>query len=305
MNFARSIISSVLITLLILGLTAKGQVVHVISTGEPAMLVADGYKHGLIQWESSVDLVMWNDVSGWNYDSVVFSPPITTHYYRARIESGTCPVIYSEVQGIRLFQCGDTLVDERDGRVYPTVQIGTQCWMGKNMNVGVMIYGHLAMQNDSIIERYCFANDTNNCNNYGALYQWNEMMQYSTTPGAQGICPAGWHVPTDQEYITLELYLGMSPSVVNLMNTWRGTDQGAQLKIGGSSGFNANLTGLRYDGGLFYNQGTFEYLYTSNENTSSTPYALRRCLSSGDASIGRYNNTSKTVGGSVRCIKDN
>lgn len=305
MNPAKPIIASGLVLLLLLFTPATSQIIHVIYTSGPVMLVADGYKHGAIQWESSADQINWSDVPGWDYDSVTFTAPTTTHWYRARIESGTCPVIYSEVQGMRLFQCGDTLVDERDGRVYPTVQIGAQCWMGKNMNVGVMIYGHLAMQNDSIIERYCFANDTNNCNTYGALYQWNEMMQYSTTPGVQGICPAGWHVPTDQEYITLELYLGMSPSVVNLMNTWRGTDQGAQMKQGGTSGFNANLTGLRYDGGLFYNQGTFEYLYTSNEHPSNTALALRRCLSSGDPSIGRYNNTSKTVGGSVRCIKDN
>lgn len=304
MTGIRYIHTALLFSIVLLSSFLHGQI-HVIYTGEPAMLVADGYKHGAIQWESSINQVTWSDVPGWDHDSVVFTPPLTATWYRARIESGTCPVIYSNVQGLRLFQCGDSLVDYRDGRVYPTVQIGTQCWIAKNMSIGTMIYGHEAMKNDSIIERYCFSNDTNNCNIYGALYQWDEMMQYSTTPGAQGICPKGWHVPTDQDFLNLEVYLGMNLSSANQMNSWRGTNQGTQMKQGGTSGFNANLTGLRYDGGLFYNQGTFEYLYTSNTNSSSAALALRRCLSSGDPGIGRYNNTSKTVGGSVRCLKDN
>ncbi len=281
------------------------QPVHVISTGEPAMLVVDGLKHGSVQWQSSTDQVNWTDEQGWNYDSVSFTPGNTLKWYRAKIISGTCDPVYSSEQGIRLFQCGEDITDNRDGKVYPTVQIGTQCWMGKNMNVGTMIYGHLAMQNDSILEKYCFANDTNSCNTYGALYQWDEAMQYATNPGAQGICPKGWHIPTDQEILSLEIFLGMNSGVANLMNTWRGTDEGTKLKQGGSSGFNANLPGIRYDGGLFYMEGTFEYLYTSNYNTSTPASILRRCLSISDPTIGRYNNTSKTMGSSIRCLKNN
>lgn len=287
----------------IVSVEAVGQNVHIIYTGEPVQLIADGRKHGTINWQRSYDNITWIDLPGWNSDTINFIPDTTITYYRAKISSGTCDYIYSNFEAVKLFQCGDTIIDYRDGRAYPTVQIGTQCWMGKNMNVGTMIYGVHSMQDNNIIEKYCYFNDTVSCNTYGALYQWGEMMQYIDTPGTQGICPKGWHIPTDQEFITMELALGMTLSDANLMNTWRGTDQGTKILPGGISGFEANLTGIRYDGGLFYNEGTFEYLYTSNTTPGNPNAALRRCLSAGSTQIGRFNNTFKTVGGSVRCIK--
>lgn len=262
--------------------------IHVITTGENAVLVLDGFKHGDVQWQSSVDTVNWSDISGWTSDSVSFPPPIILTFYRAKITSGTCKTVaYSPPQGIRVFNCGDELEDERDGRKYRTVQIGSQCWFGNNLNVGTMIYGNLNMQNDSIIEKYCYANDTNSCNIYGALYQWDELMQYTTQLGTRGICPKGWHVPTDQEIIDLEVFLGMNPTTALQMNVWRGTNEGDKMKMGGSSGFNANLTGIRFDGGMFLSGGVFEYIYTSNTYAIIPTMALRRCLSSMDSNIGR------------------
>ncbi len=277
---------------------------HIVYTGDSVVLVAASISHGTIQWQSSQDQSNWTDVPGWNHDSVCFSPPDSLTWYRAKVTSGTCHPLFSPPRAVRKFLCGDTISDYRDGRKYPTVKIGNQCWMGKNMNVGAMVPGALSMQNDSVIEKYCFNNDSNNCNIYGALYQWDELMDYTTVPGSQGICPKGWHVPTDQEILSLEIFLGMDAGVAALMNTWRGTDQGTQLKPGGTSGFNANLTGIRYDGGLFYNNGTFEYIYTSNTYSFNTLLALRRCLSDVDPMVGRYNNTTKTIGGSLRCLKN-
>jgi uncharacterized protein (TIGR02145 family) len=167
-----------------------------------------------------------------------------------------------------------------------------------------MINGSANMQNNGIIERYCYDNDTLNCNTYGALYQWDEMMQYTLTEGTQGICPKGFHIPSDQEILTLELYLGMDPSSATMINFWRGTNQGWQLASGGSTGFNANYTGVRYESGLFYNIGTFEFIYTSTANSSNSILAWRRCLSTSDPAIGRFNNTLKTTGSSVRCLKN-
>jgi len=279
-----------------------GQDAPWVLASKQVMLVADGITHGTVQWQSSPDAISWTDLPGLNADTALLFPAIGLMHYRAQITSGTCNPVYSTTHALQGFHCGDTITDSRDGQKYPTVQIGTQCWMGKNMNIGVMIDGTLPMLNDSIIQKYCFNNDTNSCNTYGALYQWNEMMQYTVTPGTRGICPAGWHVPTDQKYLNLEIYLGMQPSTATLMNTWRGTDEGAKIKQGGSSGFNANLTGLRYDGGLYYNEGTFEFLLTSNINPFQPTLALRRCLSITDPSIGRFNNTSITMGGSVRCL---
>lgn len=90
------------------------------------------------------------------------------------------------------------------GQVYHTVEIGLQCWFKENLNVGYMINNLDDMSNNSTIERYCYNDDTVYCWNYGAYYQWNETMQYSNTEGVQGICPDGWHIPSDNEWKILE-----------------------------------------------------------------------------------------------------
>ncbi len=117
------------------------------------------------------------------------------------------------------FVCGQPFSDPRDGKVYNTVLIGTQCWMKENLNVGTMIdaQGYTVMQTDNgILEKYCYNNNQVNCTTYGGLYTWNEMMQYSTTPGVQGICPTGWHLPTDAEWTTLTTYLSSQPAFLCL-----------------------------------------------------------------------------------------
>ncbi len=115
--------------------------------------------------------------------------------------------------------------------------------MAENLNVGTMILGTSNQTDNVITEKYCYNGDVNICATDGGLYRWHEMMQYSITEGAQGLCPAGWHIPTDDEWKTLEMELGMSSEQANLAG-YRGTNQGAQLKEGGPSGFEALLAGL-------------------------------------------------------------
>ena len=103
------------------------------------------------------------------------------------------------------FACGDTLVDSRDGHAYATVLIGTQCWMAQNLDVGTMITGDTAMTDDGVIEKHCYDDDPANCAARGALYQWDEMMDYDPSDAGnpsttRGICPTGWHVPSDEEF---------------------------------------------------------------------------------------------------------
>ncbi len=298
------ILSPLIIIFLALAMpvSLSGQVIKVYS-GEPAMLIAQGYSHGHIQWQQSSDQNTWTDIPGVTGDSALVDADSVVTWYRGKITSGTCATLYTDTHAIKLFECGDTIMDYRDGRKYPTVQIGSQCWMGKNLAVGQMIPGDQDMEDNGVIERYCYDDDTLNCQQYGALYQWDEMMQYDTTEGVQGICPTGWYIPSDQDYIQLELELGMSISLANLVNTWRGHNQGTQLSPSGNTGFNANYTGIRFSSGVFYNMGTFEYLYTSTQNSSNPVAAWRRCLDVNQFSIGRYNNTHKNTGGSVRCIK--
>lgn len=200
------------------------------------------------------------------------------------------------------FACGDNLIDPRDNQEYATVQIGSQCWMAENLNVGVMINGADNQTDNDIIEKYCYANDTENCNTYGGLYQWDEMMQYSTQESTQGICPPGWHIPSDDEFKILEMELGMTQQEADMENGWRGTGVGTALNIGGSSGFDAVFGGRRQGVNSFALLGSAGYIYTSTE-ADNPNNAWRRCFSPTDSRVGRYDSFSKAHGYSVRCLK--
>jgi len=166
--------------------------------------------------------------------------------------------------------------------------IGTQTWAKANLNVGTMVTGATTQASGNGIEKYCYDNLESNCTTYGGLYQWNEAMQYVTTNGAQGICPAGLHIPTDAEWTTLENYLGPATA-------------GTQLKPGGSSGLNIPIAGGRNAVGSFYYMLSNAYLWSSSEFEGAS--ALYRNLNSGQALVWR-NVNDKVFGHSVRCMKD-
>jgi uncharacterized protein (TIGR02145 family) len=194
----------------------------------------------------------------------------------------------------------DLLTDSRDGKTYKTITIGSQTWMAENLNIGARINGSANQTNNGIVEKYAYNDNDSNVNIYGALYQWDEAMGYDTIPSAQGICPSGWHLPTDAEWKTLEMALGMTQSGAD-STEWRGTDQGTKLKEGGSSGFQALLSGYRGGDGSFYDLGSYADFWSSSQCGAST--AWRRYLASGDAGVNRGSNR-KVLGFCVRCVKD-
>jgi len=108
---------------------------------------------------------------------------------------------------------------DRDGNYYNVVTIGTQTWMAENLNTGTKIdllsYALTDTMNNSEIEKYCYDNDEINCDIYGGLYTWWEMMDYPL-PGfdpesiIQGICPDGWHIPKFTEWANMINILGMN-----------------------------------------------------------------------------------------------
>ncbi|MCK5838660.1 MAG: hypothetical protein KAG99_02370, partial [Bacteroidales bacterium] len=108
----------------------------------------------------------------------------------------------SKVMGVDISILPDACNNETsmlyEGQTYSIVAIGTQCWMAENLNVGTRIDGVDEQTDNPTLEKYCYNDLESNCDIYGGLYQWNEMMQYVTTEGAQGICPSGWHIPTDE-----------------------------------------------------------------------------------------------------------
>lgn len=191
-------------------------------------------------------------------------------------------------------QPGDGVMDA-DSNIYSTVKIGEQTWMGENLRVTHAPDG-------SEITSYSYYEDSDSIKKYGRLYNWNAAMNGSKTEGAQGICPDGWHVPTDNDFKKLEMHLGMTQSEADMVNTWRGSPVGTMLKAGGSSGYNAQMAGRMSSSGSFYLLGTWEYMWTSSEYSSNA--AWRRCLSAKWSTVGRYNTFYKSYGFSVRCVKN-
>jgi len=183
-----------------------------------------------------------------------------------------------------------TITDSRDGQVYPTVQIGDQCWLQKNMN-----YKHQ--------HSWCLDNDPANCATYGRLYHWL---------AALGACPDGWHLPSDDEWKILEgtvdsLY-GVGNSVWDKTD-WRGFDAGKNLKstkgwyINGtnSSGFTALPGGYQDRKGGFSLLGRDAGFWTMTQYDKTDVWC--RLLSIDYPEKVLRSTDQMNVGYSVRCIK--
>jgi uncharacterized protein (TIGR02145 family) len=210
--------------------------------------------------------------------------------------------------------CENPIIDTRDGKSYSTVLIGIQCWLAQNLNVGVKINGISEQTDNGIIEKYCYNNDEANCNTYGGLYQWAEMVQYlngatnttSWSPfpagNVQGICPAGWHIPTDAEWSALTTFLGgESVAGGKLKETdtthWYFPNTGATNE----SGFTAVPGGYRHYNGTFLRIGYNGYWWSSSDYDSSNAWYRRTRYNTSDVFSYIYN---KYTGDSVRCLKD-
>lgn len=184
-----------------------------------------------------------------------------------------------------------------DGAYYNTILIGTQCWMKENLNVGIMIDGSVNQMNNGIIEKYYHNNDSVTSANlgWGALYQWDEAMQYVTTPGTQGICPSEWHIPTSEEFEIL------FSAVNGNGNTLKAIGQdGASTN---TSGFSALFGGFRSDDGAWREGSNSFYSWISKEDVDNVNFADYRRLDTGSSTFVLVHNY-KTFGLSVRCIRN-
>jgi uncharacterized protein (TIGR02145 family) len=252
--------------------------------------------------------------------------PGTRYYYVAYAtnEAGTSlgSTLYFETVA------SSTSVTDIDGNVYQIVTIGDQTWMQENLRTtryadgstipnvtGASTWGGLS----SSAKAYCYYdNNSANANDYGALYTWAAAMNgaSSTTAspsGIQGVCPSGWHMPSDEEWKELEMYLGMSRSDAD-NTSFRGTTEGGKLKETGysrwqspntgatnSSGFTAPGSGYRLDDGDF---GYIHYVatfWTASQSSSSDAY--NRTLHYDGSQVYR-NGFAKHRGFSVRCVKN-
>ena len=192
--------------------------------------------------------------------------------------------------------CPGTPTITYEGKTYNTVQIGDQCWLRENIDVGTRIDGSQNASDNGVIEKYCYNNDPANCTTYGGLYQWNEAMQYVTTEGAKGICPTGWHIPTLAEFQTLSTEVGGDGNALKAIG--QGTGGGAGTN---TSGFSALLAGFRGYDGYFSGLGYGTYVWSSSEYYAAYAYDLHLYY---DGSNIFLINDTKGIGFSVRCLKD-
>ena len=216
-----------------------------------------------------------------------------------------------------------TFVDERNNREYYYLQIdGKKCLeysetnrclstkdtsisvMAENLNVGEMVRGFKDQKDDSKIERYCYDNDTTNCDRYGGLYQWAEMMGFNDSCNTkscahliqenhQGICPNGWRLLTyDDFYI-----------IVNSNENTHGVE-GVRSAFG-FGGY--NTTGFSLVGAGYNWQHTFTqmnestYWHYPQEGTLGDNTSFVGCQSRTETTLCSQ-STYKTNGFSVRCV---
>jgi uncharacterized protein (TIGR02145 family) len=185
------------------------------------------------------------------------------------------------------------------------VAIGTQCWFKENLNIGTQINSSQPQTNNGTIEKYCYNNDANNCDLYGGLYQWNEMMQYVTTEGTQGICPTGWHLPTDAEWTTLTTFLGGVTLAGGPMKEagythWATPNTGAT----NSSDFTGLPGGAGGNNFIFIGINTLGYFWSSSLENGNPTNAGNLGLNNTSTGTGLAYYWIEGPGTSVRCLKN-
>ncbi len=240
-------------------------------------------------------------------------------------------------EAVTMENCGKVLIiDKRDQKRYTTVKISdaagenTQCWLAQNMNVGERVPdSDYTTHTRAGIQKICYENNEKNCNRFGGLYRWEEAMYGEKADGTkkmngdyvQGICPDGWHVPSDAEWSLLEANLGLTPAQVASKGTWnRGGNAGMYMKkditINGErfcsgvdcnkSGFNGMPTGRRAasNGGFELGPGsgnTHDSFWLADESGSE---GMTRHLSTPSSTLWAGYGHGKSYGFSVRCIKN-
>ena len=254
----------------------------------------------------------------------------STYYIRAFAINSMGVAYGNEVSfsttNIPPFICGTSTLTDIDGNVYNTVQIGMQCWMKENLRTTKYSDNTpIDHGNDTSTNvPYWYYPDDNSANKdiYGLLYNWKASMRNSASSssnpsGVQGVCPEGWHLPSDVEWKLMEISVGMSQSDANNVGSRGNIAARLSGNIGwlpsinenaagnlyapghNSSGFSALPAGI-YGLGYGYFGGS-AYFWSSTELNSISAY--HRVLNS-EASDVHRNGSVKYMGCSVRCVRD-
>ena len=311
-------------------------------------------------WYPPLPDVNWPELILELYDSngdIIFE---TINTKPARTEptmAGKTYYFYAELDNSQMiFTNSNTFVDSRDGNVYKTVTIDDQIWMAENLKylpnvVATTNSNKVRVDNNlkylsnivgpatgSITDPYYYvygyngtdvnaAKATSNYNTYGVLYNWSAAMAGSSSSGSipsgvQGVCPAGWHLPSDAEWTQMENYLitngynydgtttgsKIAKSLSATTNWFVSTTEGA---VGNNdypayrnkTSFTALPGGYRdrFNGGVFTSVGYVGYWASATQGSTSSVWNRRIYYNESNVSRG-YD--SKETGFYVRCVKD-
>ncbi|MBR0305028.1 MAG: fibrobacter succinogenes major paralogous domain-containing protein, partial [Bacteroidales bacterium] len=234
----------------------------------------------------------------------------------------------ASISGVDAEPCPGTLIDI-DGNTYNTVWIGNQCWMKENLRTTKYADGTSialgSIMSTITANRYYPNNDPSNVSTYGYLYNWKAVMRNSSSSsmnpsGVQGICPTGWHVPSDAEWTQLTDYVGAqsqyqcngsSTNIAKALASTTGWETSSNTCAVGNNQSSNNVTGFNaFPAGIFGDDyylgqyglfGSSAFYWSSTESYSDSAWI--RVLVYDYAGVLRFGD-SKTSGFSVRCVRD-
>ena len=286
-----------------------------------SMVSARGVVYGTATMPTLSNSFTTNGTGTGSFTSVLTGlSPLTTYYVRAYATNGVGTSYGNEFDFTTInFMCGTTSIVDIDGNIYNTVQIGTQCWTQSNLKVSKYRNGdnipaglvNADWQNTTSGAYAIYDNDPVNDGLYGKLYN-----HYAVTD-SRGLCPTGWHVPSDGEWNVLVKYLDPNADTV-CANCWQSSIAGGSMKStatqptpGGwyapntgatnSSGFTGLPGGYRDSGGGFNDLGHFGNWWSSSDAGSGN--AWYRLLNYDYADAFRTNYYHRN-GFSVHCARD-
>jgi uncharacterized protein (TIGR02145 family) len=219
--------------------------------------------------------------------------------------------------GMEPYDPAKQFCDVRDNKVYKYVKIGTQTWMAQNLNYAYTDVPYKQGNYTSDSTSWCYNNDANNCSKYGRLYTWAAAMDsvgtwsanskgcgYDTTCSptypVRGVCPEGWHLPTEEEFETLFTAVGGQSTAGKMLKSATGWTAYSGITNEDAFVFSALPAGYRNGNGDYSDEGNFAYFW-STENSSNYAYYMDLNYSYDVACLSSDN---KFDGFSVRCLKD-
>ena len=277
-------------------------------TDDPTSILSKGICYSTEQNPTTLDnKTVDNSITYSFLDGMTGLSANTTYFVRAFATNSSGTGYGNQVKFTTLMDyTGQTgTVDDVDGNSYPTIGIGSQIWMAKNLVTTKFQDGTpipLVTSNTlwaSATAAFCYYNNSlQNKTIYGGLYNFYTID--ATYNGYKNVCPAGWHVPSDMEFVTLILYLGEISAAKKLKETgtlhWKNQNSGTN-----TSGFSALPGGVRYD-----TNGAFDAIGYDALFWSSTSYGAdnaNKMIISGDGATA-WDGSNKRYGFSIRCLKD-